>query len=288
LKTGPPPHCESRGFCFARFLNFPLAEACKKILSSSFVEDRNLNVSWADSPVSNFVDEEIMSKVKTLYVSNLSVSVKDDLLRSMFQNFGEIAKCVICKNNNGESKGFAFVEFKERDSCIAAMNALHNTDFTGQRISVVLATPVPSNYKSKSKNWSNKNQNDIMSEHENMKMNTRNFQQHRRGGKGHKNPSMGYQPQNNFNPMWGGGGGGGNGNGYQPNFNNNPGYMNPYMNNNQYPGMNYPMQNYPMFNPYNNYLQTYQYYNQFQNGYGNKQYKNNNNNKHSSPSENNS
>jgi len=220
-----------RGFCFVKFSNFPVAEICKKILTHSYIEDRILNVSWAD-PVNNTVDDDVMSTVKTLYVSNLAISIQDDALRNLFSSFGEVAKCVICKNQYGQPRGFAFVEFKERDCCLEALNALNGTDFGGQKISVVLATPPPANSKSKFKNW---NKNQVMYGQYQYPM---MMQQKRGKNQKFYNPMLAYSMQANWGyPM-----------GYQ--------MYSPYS---QY-GMNYQMPNYPYNVNYTEMMKYYQNY----------------------------
>jgi len=148
LKTGPPPERKSRGFCFVTFETHEQADACKKILTVSQIKGRQLNVSWAESTANREtkdVDDDTMSKVTTLYVSNISTSVQEEILRSLFTQFGEVVKCVIVKNPHTlESRGFAFVQFAQREPCINAMSSLHNSEFAGQKLSVVLAKPPPS------------------------------------------------------------------------------------------------------------------------------------------------
>jgi RNA recognition motif-containing protein len=55
-----------------------------------------VKVDWAE-PL-NEPSEEVMSKVKSIYVCNLPVDVNDDLIRSLFAEFGEIERIVLSKN----------------------------------------------------------------------------------------------------------------------------------------------------------------------------------------------
>lgn len=58
------------------------------------------------------VDEEVMATVKTLYISNLATTVTDQILMSIFSEFGTVTKVAVVKNpETGVSRGFAFVEF---------------------------------------------------------------------------------------------------------------------------------------------------------------------------------
>ena len=61
------------------------------------------------------VDQETMSKVTTLYVSQLMVSVTEEQLKEAFAPHGEITKCHIVRNPvSGESRGFAFIDYAVR------------------------------------------------------------------------------------------------------------------------------------------------------------------------------
>jgi RNA recognition motif-containing protein len=145
LKTGPPPARKSRGFCFVTFPTHEVAEAAKKILMQSQIQGRSLNISWAEN-INREIDESIMEKVTTLYVSNIATTVSDEMLRSLFMQFGEVVKSVIVKNvYTGEPRGFAFVQFKERDNCLNALKHMNDVDFAGQKLAVVLAKPPPPN-----------------------------------------------------------------------------------------------------------------------------------------------
>lgn len=53
-----------------------------------------------------------MSKVTTLYVSQIAATVTEDQLKEMFMPHGAVTKCHIVKYpDTNESRGFAFVDF---------------------------------------------------------------------------------------------------------------------------------------------------------------------------------
>eukprot|EP01116_Phalansterium_solitarium_P021004 TRINITY_DN6387_c0_g1_i2.p1 TRINITY_DN6387_c0_g1~~TRINITY_DN6387_c0_g1_i2.p1 ORF type:complete len:351 (+),score=72.59 TRINITY_DN6387_c0_g1_i2:145-1197(+) len=96
LKTGPPPAYESRGFCFVQFINHQLADAGRKKLVNASIKNRPLNVSWAENRNTQ-MDEETMAKIKTLYVSNISVTVTEQVLQALFGEHGQVVNTVIVK-----------------------------------------------------------------------------------------------------------------------------------------------------------------------------------------------
>jgi RNA recognition motif-containing protein len=111
LKTGPPPTSESRGFAFVTFGNHQTADKSRKTLVASAIKERPLNVSWAEPQED--ADADTMASVRTLYVNNLHANVSDNVLGSLFSQYGVLVNCAIVKNpQTKESRGFAFVEFK--------------------------------------------------------------------------------------------------------------------------------------------------------------------------------
>jgi RNA recognition motif-containing protein len=54
---------------------------------------------------------------------------------------------IIKDQRTGESRGFAFVEFREREACLHAIKHLNGIEFQGQKLSVVLAKPSQSTEK---------------------------------------------------------------------------------------------------------------------------------------------
>ena len=82
-----------------------------------------------------------MSSVKKLYVGNLHFQCKDDHLRELFAQYGEVISAkVITDRETGRSKGFAFVEMPETQAN-AAIEALNGYSFEGRAITVNEARP---------------------------------------------------------------------------------------------------------------------------------------------------
>ena len=77
-----------------------------------------------------------------LYVGNLSYRVSEDLFRDFFADFGEIVNVkIITDRMTGQSKGFGFVEFADKESAESAIKELNGKDFEGRCIVVNEAKP---------------------------------------------------------------------------------------------------------------------------------------------------
>lgn len=76
-----------------------------------------------------------------MYVSNLSLDVKDEDLKKLFTEYGEVSSAkVIMDGFSGQSRGFAFVEMNDDDGQ-KAMTELDNKDISGKTLSVKIARP---------------------------------------------------------------------------------------------------------------------------------------------------
>jgi RNA recognition motif-containing protein len=79
---------------------------------------------------------------KKLYVGNLSYSVDNRELESMFAAHGSVASAsVITERETGRSKGFGFVEMASDQEAKAAIAALHGKDVDGRSLTVNEARP---------------------------------------------------------------------------------------------------------------------------------------------------
>ena len=77
-----------------------------------------------------------------IYVGNLPYSVNDQGLRSLFEQYGNVASVKIVMDQiTGKSKGFAFVDMGDESEALAAIEALNGKEFEGRTIVVNKAKP---------------------------------------------------------------------------------------------------------------------------------------------------
>ncbi|XP_053686386.1 heterogeneous nuclear ribonucleoprotein Q-like [Sabethes cyaneus] len=80
-----------------------------------------------------------MSKVKVLYVRNLTQDTSEEKLKECFEQFGRVERVK-------KIKDYAFVHFEDRDHAVDAMKDLDGKEVNGSNIEVSLAKP-PSDKK---------------------------------------------------------------------------------------------------------------------------------------------
>ncbi len=79
---------------------------------------------------------------KKLYVGNLSYRVSSSDLEQIFSQYGSVQSAeVISDRDTGRSKGFGFVEMSSDAEARAAIDALHDQEHEGRRLTVNEARP---------------------------------------------------------------------------------------------------------------------------------------------------
>ena len=77
-----------------------------------------------------------------IYVGNLSFDATDDELREQFAAFGEVDSVnIITDKYSGRSKGFGFVEMREKADGERAIQELNGSELMGRAIKVNEARP---------------------------------------------------------------------------------------------------------------------------------------------------
>jgi RNA recognition motif-containing protein len=77
-----------------------------------------------------------------IYVSNLSLDIKDEDLKQFFAPYGEVTSAkIINDRETGRSRGFGFVEMSDESASKKAIAELDGADMEGKSIKVMEAKP---------------------------------------------------------------------------------------------------------------------------------------------------
>lgn len=141
IYSSPDDKKKNRGFCFLEYESHKAASLAKRRLGTGRVKvwGCDIIVDWADPQEEP--DEETMSKVKVLYVRNLTQDCTEEKLKESFESFGKVERVK-------KIKDYAFVHFEDRDQALKAMRELNRKEMGGSSIEVSLAKP-PSDKKKK-------------------------------------------------------------------------------------------------------------------------------------------
>ncbi|XP_069693784.1 probable RNA-binding protein 46 [Periplaneta americana] len=129
---------KNRGFAFVEFMNHRAAAMARRKLIPGrlLLWGFELQIDWAIPEPE--VDEETMSKVKVLYIRNLLMSTKEDVVWKAMQS----VKGGACLERIRKMRDFAFVHFRDRESAEAAMKYWDKKELDGSVIEVSWARPI--------------------------------------------------------------------------------------------------------------------------------------------------
>ncbi|XP_014468437.1 PREDICTED: heterogeneous nuclear ribonucleoprotein R isoform X6 [Dinoponera quadriceps] len=141
IYSSPDDKKKNRGFCFLEYESHKAASLAKRRLSTGRIKvwGCDIIVDWADPQEEP--DEQTMSKVRVLYVRNLTQDCSEEKLKESFEQYGKIERVK-------KIKDYAFIHFEDRDNAVRAMNELNGKEMGGSHIEVSLAKP-PSDKKKK-------------------------------------------------------------------------------------------------------------------------------------------
>nr|DAD28650.1 TPA_asm: hypothetical protein HUJ06_030118 [Nelumbo nucifera] len=128
---------KSKGYGFVQFESEESAKSAIEKLNDSTVGGKKY--------VGNFIkksDRVLRSpnaKYTNLYMKNLDQDVSEELLQEKFSEFGKITNLVISKDENGNSKGFGFVNFESPNDAKQAMEAMNGTQLGSKTLYVARA-----------------------------------------------------------------------------------------------------------------------------------------------------
>lgn len=132
----PNDRKRNRGFCFLEFESHKHASQAKRKLQLNrpIIWDSEIWIDWAE-PLEQ-PDEEIMSKVKVLYVRNLTLDMTNYTIWEMFEKFGQIERVK-------KIKDYAFVHFKHRHCAIEAMKQMNGYIIMPERLQLEISLAKP-------------------------------------------------------------------------------------------------------------------------------------------------
>ncbi|KAK4560619.1 nuclear localization sequence binding protein [Recurvomyces mirabilis] len=88
------------------------------------------------------IDGEMKDATNNLFVGQLSWNMDEEWLTREFEEFGELTGVrIITDRDSGRSKGFGYIEFKEVESAIAAVEAKNGTELDGRNIRLDFSQP---------------------------------------------------------------------------------------------------------------------------------------------------
>ncbi|KAI8639896.1 hypothetical protein BD408DRAFT_420715 [Parasitella parasitica] len=119
----------SKGYGFVHYETEEAADNAIKHVNGMLLNDKKVFVGrHVPKKERQAKIEQYRAKFTNIYVKNLDESVKDDKLSEMFSKYGPITSAIVQVDEEGNSKGFGFVNFEDHQDAQNAVDALNETE----------------------------------------------------------------------------------------------------------------------------------------------------------------
>ncbi|CAG8569753.1 9836_t:CDS:2 [Ambispora gerdemannii] len=130
----------SKGYGFVHYETAEAAENAIKHVNGMLLNDKKVYVGHhIPKKERQSKLEEIKAKFTNIYVKNLDTEVSLEEFTELFESYGKITSAVIATDENGNSKGFGFVNYENHEEANQAVNDLHDSDLKGKKLFVARA-----------------------------------------------------------------------------------------------------------------------------------------------------
>ncbi|EGN93247.1 hypothetical protein SERLA73DRAFT_172163 [Serpula lacrymans var. lacrymans S7.3] len=136
-KVATDEHGRSKGYGFVHYETGEAAETAIKAVNGMLLNDKKVYVGYHISRKERQSKlDEMKAQFTNLYIKNLDTSVTQDEFEEMFQKYGNVTSAIVQVDEEGNSKGFGFVNYEHHEEAQSAVDALHDTDIRGKKLFV--------------------------------------------------------------------------------------------------------------------------------------------------------
>lgn len=137
-------------YAYVNFVNAPDAERALDTLNNSLIKGKPCRIMWQQrDPVFR------KSGVGNIFIKNLHPSVGHKELYDTFSAFGNILSCKVEMNEKGESKGYGFVHFEQKEAADRAIEMVNKMTIMEKEVFVGPFIPRRERSRMKELSWTN-------------------------------------------------------------------------------------------------------------------------------------
>ncbi|KAF8635933.1 hypothetical protein AX15_000104 [Amanita polypyramis BW_CC] len=137
----------TRRFCYVQYTSPQAAESALELHGQELEPNHPLNV-LISNPERKKTRTDKDADERELYVAGLSKFTTEADLEKIFKTYGTVKELRLARDQNGQAKGFAFIEFEQEQDARAGL-AANNHELKKRRIAVTMAS---SNIRSRHRN----------------------------------------------------------------------------------------------------------------------------------------
>ncbi|KAK1927759.1 polyadenylate-binding protein [Papiliotrema laurentii] len=121
----------SLGYAYVNYLNAADGERALEHLNYSLIKNRPCRIMWSQR------DPALRKTGQgNIFIKNLDESIDNKALHDTFAAFGDILSCKVGTDENGKSRGFAFVHYSTGEAADAAIKAVNGMLLNDKKVYV--------------------------------------------------------------------------------------------------------------------------------------------------------
>nr|CAD2134839.1 unnamed protein product [Meloidogyne enterolobii] len=139
-----------KGFAFVEYEVPEAAQLAQEQMNGKMMGGRSIKVSPVTRPTNMPQAQSIIDmivsearKFNRVYVSSIHPELLEEDLRSVFEAFGEIQKCMLAKDASGRHRSFGYIEFSTQQAAKEAVEGMNGFNFGGQCLIICRAITPP-------------------------------------------------------------------------------------------------------------------------------------------------
>lgn len=136
-KIATDDYGNSKGYGFVHFESTEAAESAIENVNGMLLNDRKVFVSrHIPKQDRQSKSEELKANYTNVYVKDIKPEVTEEEFKELFAKYGKITSAALARDQDGNSRGFGFVNFETHDAAANAVSELNGSEFHGNKIYV--------------------------------------------------------------------------------------------------------------------------------------------------------
>ncbi|KAI9591937.1 hypothetical protein BDF19DRAFT_453539, partial [Syncephalis fuscata] len=129
-----------KGFCFIEFDVPEAAHMAQNLMNGAELGGRTLRCGRPNNFDQALIDNLPPAPKNRVYVSNVNSHIDEDMLKTIFEAFGKIERCILVPNTaTRQHKTYGFIDFESEEIATAAITSMNGFELGGNSLHVVTA-----------------------------------------------------------------------------------------------------------------------------------------------------
>lgn len=118
------------GYGFINYVSRSDAQKALSTLNYTLLQNRTIRLMWAEKNIKK------LPSSANIFIKNLDSDIDEKALHDIFSNYGNILSLKLAADENGISKGFAFIQYQEEGSAEDAIKEVNEKMLRGKVVYV--------------------------------------------------------------------------------------------------------------------------------------------------------